>query len=96
VQPWALVQADDPEAIDVFLRREDWENALAGCLRHELEWQWLLRIEEIELAAGSPNQRWPSASRLRGTTRIRGVGDLKLEPDVVAQYQRLWNRPNDG
>jgi hypothetical protein len=53
---WALVQAGDAEAIDVFLRRDDAEDALADCLRDEPEWRSLLRIEEIELACGSsPN-----------------------------------------
>jgi hypothetical protein len=55
MQAWALVQVDDSEAIDVFLSREDAEDALAGCLRDEPEWQWLLRIEEIELVAGLAN-----------------------------------------
>jgi hypothetical protein len=55
MQAWALVQAGDPEAIDVFLSRDEAEDALADCLRDEPEWRYLLRIEEIELVAGFAN-----------------------------------------
>jgi hypothetical protein len=56
VQAWALVQAGDHEAIDVFLSRDEAEDALADCLRDEPEWSYVLRVEEIELAGGSsPN-----------------------------------------
>jgi hypothetical protein len=46
-----------PRSDDVFLSREEAEDVLAGCLRDEPDWQWLLRVEEIELAgvAASPN-----------------------------------------
>ena len=56
MQAWALVQAGDAEAIDVFLSRDEAEDALADCLRDEPEWRYLLCVEEIELACGSsPN-----------------------------------------
>jgi hypothetical protein len=54
VQAWALVQAGDPEAIDVFLTRVEAEDAL-------VDWSpsgaMLLRVEEIALAGVvvSPN-----------------------------------------
>jgi hypothetical protein len=53
VQAWALVQAGDTEAIDVFLSREEAEDALANCLRDEPGWRGLLRVEEIELAGAA-------------------------------------------
>lgn len=55
MRAWALVEAGDDEAIDVFVSRDRAEDALAACLRDEPEWRHLLRIEEIELIAGSPN-----------------------------------------
>jgi hypothetical protein len=51
---WALFEEGDLEAIDVFLRREDAEEALADCLHNEPQWQGLLYIEEIELAGAPP------------------------------------------
>ncbi len=51
---YALVEADDPEAIDVYLCEQDAQRALEDCLRDEPEWRGLLRVEEIEL---STNQR---------------------------------------
>jgi hypothetical protein len=53
VQAWALVQAGDPEAIDVFLSRERAEESLSDCLRDEPEWRGQLLLEEIELAGAS-------------------------------------------
>jgi len=50
---YALVEAGDPEAIDVFLRPEDAQRALQDCLRDEPDWRGLLRLEEIELSATS-------------------------------------------
>jgi hypothetical protein len=56
MQAWALFQAGDAEAIDVFLSRDEAEDALADCLRDEPELRYLLRVEEIELTgATSPN-----------------------------------------
>jgi hypothetical protein len=37
------------ETIEMFLRREDAEQALADCLVDEPEWRGLLRITELEL-----------------------------------------------
>jgi hypothetical protein len=51
VRVWALVERGDRAAIDVFLSREQAEEALADCLRDEPQWQGLLRVEEIELEA---------------------------------------------
>jgi len=50
---YALVEAGDPEAIDVFLRPEDAQRALQDCLRDEPDWRGLLRLEEIEFSATS-------------------------------------------
>jgi len=53
---YALVEAGDPEAIDVFLCEEDAHRALDDCLRDEPDWHGLLRVEEIELMGPvSPN-----------------------------------------
>jgi hypothetical protein len=35
---WALVEAGDRETIEMFLRREDAEQALADCLADEPDW----------------------------------------------------------
>jgi hypothetical protein len=45
---YALIEADDPEAIDVYLAEEDAQRALEDCLRDEPDWRGLLRVEEIE------------------------------------------------
>jgi hypothetical protein len=50
---YALVEAGDPEAIDVFIRPEDAQCALQDCLRDEPAWRGQLRIQEIELSATS-------------------------------------------
>jgi hypothetical protein len=54
---WALVELGDPRAIDVFVRREEAEDALRDCVADEPEWRGLLRVEEIEFAdaSRSPN-----------------------------------------
>ena len=54
---FALVEAGDPEAIDIFLSSEDAQRALEDCLADEPEWRGVLRVQEIELpgAALSPN-----------------------------------------
>jgi hypothetical protein len=44
----ALVEAGDPEAIDVYIC--DVQQALEDCRRDEPHWQGLLRVEEIELS----------------------------------------------
>jgi hypothetical protein len=48
---YALVEADDPEAIDVFVSEEDARRALEDCLRDEPGWRGLLRVEEIEFSS---------------------------------------------
>jgi hypothetical protein len=45
---YALVEAGDPEAIDVYLCEEEAQRALEDCLRDE--WRGQLRVEEIEFA----------------------------------------------
>ena len=57
MQLYALVEAGDPEAIDVYLCEQDGQRALADCLRDEPDWRGLLRVEEIEFAGTfqSPN-----------------------------------------
>ena len=54
---YALVEAGDPEAIDVFLCEEDAQRALEDCLKDEPDWRGTLRVEEIEPngAGISPN-----------------------------------------
>lgn len=46
---YALLEADDPQAIDLFLRREDAERALSECLTDEPSWREALRVEAVEL-----------------------------------------------
>jgi hypothetical protein len=50
---YALVEAGDPETIDVFLSEHYAQRALEGCLRDEPEWRGLLRIEALELTSAS-------------------------------------------
>jgi hypothetical protein len=47
---YALVEAGDPEAIDVFLAEADAQRALEDCLRDEPQWRGQLHVEEIELS----------------------------------------------
>jgi hypothetical protein len=49
MRAWALVELGDAEAVDLFLREEDAERALAECMRDEPQWAGLLRVERIEL-----------------------------------------------
>lgn len=46
---YALVEAGDPEAIDVYLCEEDAQRALEDCLRDEPDWRDVLRVVPIEL-----------------------------------------------
>jgi hypothetical protein len=48
VRAYALVEHGDTEAVDVFLRLEDAEAALADCLVDEPEWKDVLRVVPIE------------------------------------------------
>jgi hypothetical protein len=50
---YALVEAGDPEAIDVYLREQDAQRALEDCLPDESEWRGMLRVEEIEFSGAS-------------------------------------------
>jgi hypothetical protein len=53
---YALVEAGDLGAIDVYLFEEDAQRALEECLRDEPDWRGALRLEGIELDASvSPN-----------------------------------------
>jgi hypothetical protein len=47
---YALVEAGDPEAIDIYLCEQDAHRALEDFLRDEPDWRGLPRVEEIELA----------------------------------------------
>jgi hypothetical protein len=47
---YALVEAGDRKAIDVYLAEEDAQRASEDCLRDEPGWRGLLRVEEIEFA----------------------------------------------
>jgi hypothetical protein len=49
VRAFALVEVGDTEAIDIFLREEDAEAALANCLTDEPGWKDVLRVVPIEL-----------------------------------------------
>jgi hypothetical protein len=53
VRFWALVETGDRETIEMFVRSEDAEQALADCLSDQPEWQGLLRLEELELSGPS-------------------------------------------
>jgi len=46
---YALVEAGDPEAIDVYLCEQDAERALEDWLTDEPQWRGLLRVEPVEL-----------------------------------------------
>jgi hypothetical protein len=46
---YALVEASDPKAIDVYLREQDAQRALGDSLRDEPEWRGLLEVTEVEL-----------------------------------------------
>jgi hypothetical protein len=48
---YALVEAGDPEAIDVYLCEQDAQRALEDCLRDEPHWVGLLRVETGDLSA---------------------------------------------
>jgi hypothetical protein len=54
---YALVEAGDPEAIDVYLCEQDAQRALEDCLRDEPHWDGLLRVETIELSADKTSQK---------------------------------------
>jgi hypothetical protein len=45
VRLYALVEAGQRQAIDVYLREEDAQRELEDCLRDEPEWRGLLRVE---------------------------------------------------
>jgi hypothetical protein len=49
VRAYALVEAGDDQAVDVFVRREDAIAALEAALRDEPEWVGLLSVVPIEL-----------------------------------------------
>ena len=46
---YALVEASDSEAIDVYLCAHDAQHALEDCLRDEPDWRGLLEVTEVEL-----------------------------------------------
>ena len=53
---YALVEAGDRDAIDVFLAEEDAQRVLEECLRDEPDWRGLLRVEPVEFGnSASPN-----------------------------------------
>ncbi len=50
MEAYALVTAESPEeAVDVFIRREDADAALADCLRDQPAWADVLSVVPIEL-----------------------------------------------
>jgi hypothetical protein len=53
---YALLEAGDPEAIDVYLCEQDAQRALEDCLRDKPQWRGLVHVAEVELTADtSPN-----------------------------------------
>lgn len=52
---YALVEAGDPEAIDVYLCEQDAQRALEDCLRDEPSWRDSLRVETSELEDATPS-----------------------------------------
>jgi hypothetical protein len=46
---YALVEAGDPKAIDVYLCEGDAQRALDDCLRDEPQWRGSLWIEELNV-----------------------------------------------
>jgi hypothetical protein len=55
---YALVEAGDPEAIDVYLCEQDAQRALEDCLRDEPEWRGLLRVEEVDFSGASLSENY--------------------------------------
>ena len=51
---YALLSADDRFAVDLYVRPEDAEQALADCLCDEPEWIDLLSVEPIDLSEPLP------------------------------------------
>jgi hypothetical protein len=49
VRAYALVELGDSEAIDLFLREEDAQQALDDALHDEPGWAGLLKVEPVEL-----------------------------------------------
>jgi hypothetical protein len=52
MRAYALIELGDQEAIDLFLREEDAERALAECLRDEPDWAGMLYVARIEFDDG--------------------------------------------
>jgi hypothetical protein len=46
---YALVEAGDPEAIDVYLCEQDAQRALEDSLRDEPQWRGSLWVEELQM-----------------------------------------------
>ena len=53
---YALIDLSLPEAIDVYVRREDAERTLAELLRDEPDWRTLLSIAEIALGVPAESE----------------------------------------
>jgi hypothetical protein len=51
VRLYALVEAGDPKAIDLYLSEEDAQRALEDCLRDEPQWRGVLAVTPIDLSA---------------------------------------------
>jgi hypothetical protein len=62
---YTLVEAGDPEAIDVYLAEEDAQRALEDCLRDEPQWDGLLHVEAVEL-----DERHVSPTHAKGELRL--------------------------
>jgi hypothetical protein len=52
---WAVVSDEIDEAIEFFPIRRDAERMLAEALEDEPDWRGILRVEKIELRAGTAN-----------------------------------------
>jgi hypothetical protein len=79
----------------------EWDDVIRGMfttwvsLRHHELGERLGRhdnLTTVGLAVTPRNDR----RRPWDTSMVAAVGDLRLEPEVVAQYQQIWNRPDDG
>lgn len=56
MRAWVLVELGDPEAIDIFLREDDAERALAECLTTSRN-GWRDTVEPVEL---DEREVWPN------------------------------------
>jgi hypothetical protein len=78
---YALVEAGDPKAIDIYLAEQDAQRALGDCLKDEPEWRGLLSVEEVELEASAHLNRKTGLQPAPATLRRMGTG-LASDPFI--------------